>query len=460
MQIQVRPSVATGPGISCTFSPQRFHCLGRRLVELGGMLSVVVSIGISTCALAIFASYLETDFFVPNFSSATPILVAILNHHLALSRSGAIDVLAPQSAFVPSLQGASPAYPRLIMYQELTRLLDGVRGLRRLGATQVVKMVSPYCWADLNKTYELAYTTKRQARCALYEATNGAVHLETVLRNIDFSGFLDATQGLFLSTIAHPIAQSGSAGAAWLSTLETHVWTPEADEVALWASYGLERYTLQYGTGISIGVSESIWVETALGQILSLPLKTISTTNRWTFRTTKVLYNLLYNDLYAIGSNQSLVRGTTNYFGDVDASQIEAFAMQPPLKPVQQAIHNNLGPFGSIDVKWVPPPPRLLTAVQAFEATLVAALVTSTTMPSVDMSRETLLVTPRRWLNRELGFVSGNPMCTLGRPQSFVQQTFRFDDVCGSQAPLTLEWHSFNAVFALWLLGGSVSTTD
>ncbi|KDO23501.1 hypothetical protein SPRG_22281 [Saprolegnia parasitica CBS 223.65] len=424
------------------------------------MLSVAASIGLSAYALAVFASYLKTDYFFPNFNTAAPILVAILNHHLVLSRSGNIDVFGPQSSFVPSLQGTSPAYPRLIMYQELTRLLDGVRGLRRLDATQVVKMVSPYCWADLNKTYELAYTTKRQARCAQYEATNGAVHLETVLRNIDFSGFVDATQGLFLSAIAHPIARSGPAGAAWLSSLETHVWAAESDEVALWASCGLDRYTLQYGTGISIGVSESILVETALGQRLSLPLKTIPSTNRWTFRTTRALYNLLYNDLYANGANGSLVRGTTNYFGDVDASRIEAFATQRTLKPVQEAVHYGLGSFGSIDAKWVPPPPRLLTAVQAFEATLIAALVASTTLPSVDMSRETLLVTPRRWRDRQLGFVSGNPMCTLGRRQSFVQQTFRFDDVCGSQTPLTLEWHSFNAVFAFWLLGGSVSTTD
>ncbi|EQC34577.1 hypothetical protein SDRG_07902 [Saprolegnia diclina VS20] len=459
MQIHVRPSVATGPVISRPSAPHVLrHLRNHRLVELRGMLSVVASIGLSTYALVIFASYLETDYFVPNFSAAAPILVAILNHHLALSRSAAIDVLAPQAAFVPSLQGTSPAYPRLIMYQELTRLLDGVRGLRHLDATQVVKMVSPYCWADLNKTYELAYTTKRQARCSQYEATNGAVHLETVLRNIDFSGFLDATQGLFLSAIAHPIARSGSAGAAWLSSLETHVWTPEADEVALWVSYGLNHYTLQYGTGISIGVSELIWVETALGQRLSLPLKTTSTKDRWTLRTTCVLYDQLYSDLYAIGSNQSLVRGTLNYFGDIDPHQIESYAVRRPLQPVQQAIHDNLGPFGSIDAKWVPPPPRLLAAVVAFDAALIPALVTA--LPTVDMSRETLLVTPRRWRHRELGFVSGNPMCTLGRPQSFVQQTFRFDDDCSSHRPLTLEWHTFNAIFALWLLGGSVSTSD
>ncbi|EQC40950.1 hypothetical protein SDRG_02013 [Saprolegnia diclina VS20] len=450
MRVHIRPPTTPAGPTKHILIPRRHD----RLVEVGGVLSVIVSIGLSLAAIEyIFTPYLATDYFVPHFASSAPVLVAAINNQLTLIGSGAIDVVSPNAAYLSSLDGTSPAYGRLLVYRELTTLLDGVRGLRRLATAQVVKMVTPYCWADLNKTWELAYTSKRQARCLQFDATNGAVHLETVLRNIDFQAFLDNTQGLFLSAIGQPIASSGRAGDTWLASLQSHVWVPERDEVALWAAHGLDRYTLQYGTGIGIGVFETISVETALGQLLSLPLKTILTQDRWTFRTTSMLCNLLYNDLYAIGANQSLVRHTTNYFGDINPSQIEAYVQGLPLRPVQQAIHDGLGPLGIIDAKWVPPPPRLLASVSAFRATLAAALVATPSLLGNDAARQTLYPTPARWSDTRLRFFTGSPMCAFSVPQRFVQQTFGFTDVCGSQMPLTLEWHALPAAYALWLLG-------
>ncbi|EQC27426.1 hypothetical protein SDRG_14752 [Saprolegnia diclina VS20] len=428
----------------------------RRSLEVLGMLYVVGSMALSVYVLGVFATYLSTDYVWPDLSASGPIVVALFNNELALRGNGPLDLLS--TSYVSGLRGTSPAYPRLIMYSTLTSLTDGVKGLRRLRTRQVVKMVTPYCWADLAKRWEMAYTLKRQARCAMYDGTNGAVHLETVLRNINFAAWLENTQGKFASAIGNPIAASSADGAHWLAALKTHTWSSVDAEVALWSQANLTHFTLQYGTGFGIGITETILVENALGQQLPMTIKAILATNRWTFRTTGILYNLLYDDLYAIGTNQSLVRGTANYFANIDKDQIERYIQGLPLGPVEQALHDSIGPLGIIDVKWVPPPQSLLLAVDSFEKTVYATHANS--LPILSSSRRTMLPTPPHFADPTLRFYSGNPMCTFGVPLPFVQQTFGFDDVCGSQTPLTVEWHLIPALFSLWLHDGVASTSD
>ncbi|OQR89206.1 hypothetical protein ACHHYP_06423 [Achlya hypogyna] len=170
-----------------------------------------------------------------------------------------------------------------------------------------------------------------------------------------------------------------------------------------------------------------------------------------------MLYNLLYGDFYAIGTNQSLVRGTAQYFADIDPDQIERYIQGLPLLPVEQALHDYIGPLGIIDVKWVAPPPSIITAVEAFDAVVFAALAEDPSWFNGDLKRRTLYPTPLRWADPSLRFFTGNPMCTFGRALSFVQQAFGFEDVCGSQMPLTLEWGTINSLFALWIMGGMAS---
>ncbi|RQM25968.1 hypothetical protein B5M09_000805 [Aphanomyces astaci] len=44
-----------------------------------------------------------------------------------------------------------------------------------------------YCWVDFDKTFEMAHTAARQARCASMYHANAAVHYEAMLRNIPWA---------------------------------------------------------------------------------------------------------------------------------------------------------------------------------------------------------------------------------------------------------------------------------
>ncbi|EQC28199.1 hypothetical protein SDRG_14023 [Saprolegnia diclina VS20] len=424
------------------------------LFELVGMTYLVASVGLSFAALSAFGRYTSSDFFVADFGSTTALIVQAFNTALTTtSASTTVDMTLPTLSSVPL--GVNPAYPRLLMYSELTTLPVAIQGLRRLSPSLVVKMVSLYCWVDLGRQWELAYSATRQARCSRAYAENGAVYLESVLRNIPLTAWLKLSGSKFEQCIGHPIRTSGPAGLQWYNDLLNHTtWSTLDDELALWRASGLRHFTLQYGTGIGMGVTESIGVINALGVSLTLPLKAIPMVNRWVFRTTLVLNDLLYNDLWAIAKNQSLVRSAPNYFGGPNPFAIEAYAKGHPLNAVYQALHDQLGPLGNIDAIWLPPPKALVAAVSRFCTTILAHMRDNATVAALvhEASRTFVLMpTPRRWQDPTLRFFGGNPMCGDGSALPFVLQTLSFDDVCGAQRPLTLEWQGLNGLFAYYV---------
>ncbi|KDO24913.1 hypothetical protein SPRG_09557 [Saprolegnia parasitica CBS 223.65] len=421
--------------------------------ELAGMTYLVVSVGLSFAALNAFGRYTSSDFFVADFDSTTALIVQSFNTALTTTTTASttVDMTLPTLSTVPL--GVNPAYPRLLMYSELTTLPTAIQGLRRLSPSLVVKMVSLYCWVDLGRRWELAYSATRQARCSREYAENGAMYLESVLRNIPLTAWLKLSGSKFEQCIGLPIRTSGPAGLQWYNALLNHTtWSAMEDEIALWRASGLRHFTLQYGTGIGIGVTESIAVTNALGVSLALPLKAIPMVNRWVFRTTLVLNDLLYNDLWAIAKNTSLVRSAPNYFGLTHPFAIEAYAKGHPLNAVYQALHDQLGPLGNIDAIWVPPPRALVAAVTSFRTTILAHMRDNASVAALvheAASRGLVLTpTPVRWQDPSLLFYGGNPMCGDGSALPFVQQTFGFDDVCGAQRPLTVEWQGLNGLFA------------
>ncbi|OQR81010.1 hypothetical protein ACHHYP_16855 [Achlya hypogyna] len=443
-----RPSLVAEP-------PRR----AARLWELTGVAYIVASVALGFVSLDCFSYALATDLFVPDYQEVSEVLIQVLNNGLSVlaDKPLLLDPTEPSLTVLADIGTVAPAYPRLIMYQEQTSLNSAVVGLRNLAPFYVVLMVSPYCWVDLERRYEMAYTIRRQARCRQSETTNAAVHFETVLRNIDFALWRESVQGKFDSCFGDPIASTGLAGEAWVHKLVAHTWISVAEEIALWESHGFTSFTLQYGTGVAIGLQETIAFENALGMWYNVPIKSLPQENLMPFRTTMIAYNLLFNDLYAIGANQSLVRNTSMHFANFNSDIIEEFVAEYPLSIIGLTVHDNIGPLGSIDTKWVQVPPDLVAAVVRFQrqvATLIATNASAreyynTALISID-------VRPALWSDASLLFLGGNPLCLYNSPRSYVQQTFSFSDVCSREAPLTVDWVGLNGLFAVAMLRGAV----
>ncbi|OQR93327.1 hypothetical protein ACHHYP_02659 [Achlya hypogyna] len=424
-----------------------------RLLRFVGVCYMILSVGTSIAALGILTSHLSNDFFWPAYDATA--IGAIYNQKLSLVSTEARVELASPVALLPKAAGAiNPAYPRLIMFQDLAIVGAAIAALRSLSPLAVLTLAAPYCWADFGKQWEMAYTEDRQARCAHREADNAAVYLEAVLRNIDLAAFIDVTQGKFKALILTPIAASGAAGETWVAALLAHEWSAPDVEEATWRSYQLSRFTLQFGNFNTIGIVETVDVVNVFGLRYAVPIKAMGGVSPALYWTTSNLYGLLYDDLYAIGFNQSLVRRTTNFWADIDPGQIEFYNNGSPLGVLALTLHNTLGRLGAIDAIWVPPPPSIVAAVGVLQAAVAAALSANVTFAQRNDALRSLVLTPkpRRWNDPAMRFAGGNLLCLNGEPRAYVQESLGFDDPCSAQLPLKINWDSLAGLFALQLL--------
>ncbi|EQC38151.1 hypothetical protein SDRG_04580 [Saprolegnia diclina VS20] len=427
-------------------------------LHLVGTVYVAASVALSVFVLDAFSAYTATDYLWPDLFTTSPVLRQLLNTHLSTlpySTEYNLDIFAPSVALLGGLSsGVDAVYVRRVLYNDLTTLPSAIQSVRTLSTDQVWRLVAPYCWVDFGKNWEFAYSAARQARCAASETTNAAMYLESILRNIDFDAWRQSTGGLFDTRIGTPIAATGAKGADWLRTLTAHTLVSISDEVQLWRSHGCQLFALQYGTGTGFGLLESVLVENALGVAVPMSLKSIPTTSRLMHRKTCLFYDLFFNDLYAASENQTMVRGTFNYFADTTPDAMECFINGCPLPLLGQALHDQVGWLAALDAKWVLPPPALVEAMQRFRADLTSALVNSPALHALVAPPVLLQLRPLQWADPTLRFYSGNPWCIFGASVAFVQQTFGFDDVCQRQAPLTSSLRVDAGVFALMQLGG------
>ncbi|OQR82266.1 hypothetical protein ACHHYP_16305, partial [Achlya hypogyna] len=414
----------------------------------------------------IMSTYLENDLFWPTFvtEGMHNAVLDFFNARLALNATS-LELLNAAWA-LPKVYSNTPmtlaiynTYPRLVLYSELTALDKAVVSLRELLATEVTHMITQYCWLDLSGTWELAHSVKRQQRCVANDKDNAAVYFETVLRNIDMVEWWALYKGFFTLLISSALNLTPE-GVSWLKYINSHAWVPVADEVAVWQSHGLGRFQLQWTTLRQVGLSETIAIENALGMTTTITIKSITPTDRYSLWTTHSMYASFENDLgnFYFGANQSLVLNSPVWFGYTLPHAIEMYNLPYPLNPLNAALHAQLGPLASIDLKLIPPPPKLLETVATFQAALALQTAQSSAIAEAVSVIWTVKLhpTPIKWQNSSLVFFGGNPMCADGAPYAFVQESFGFDDTCAGQRPLAVTWGPANALFAL----SQLSTSD
>ncbi|EQC41653.1 hypothetical protein SDRG_01611 [Saprolegnia diclina VS20] len=423
--------------------------------EVVGLAYMLTSVLLGFDSLAQFFPYMDNDYVWPHFSDAQyrTLLTDIINVQLTSSTPlTTVDLLSPSFGLVANEKvGVSYAYPRMLMYHDLTTLEAAVIGLRRLDVEEVVYMVAQYCWVDLEKRWALSHTLRRQQRCVARDMANAAVYLEPILRNIEYKAWVLSTQGLFMARIGDGVAEL-DGGDAWLQYVADHVPAPLDDEVAFWVSHGLSRFALQYANQYQIGLEESITIENALGLRYAFRVKTVPWANRGTHWTSDYLYAGLRNDFNALSLNQSLVRNASTFFGATYPDWMEYYNVGYPLSAVHGAIHDVIGPLASIDLRWIQPPDEIIAAVRHFRSTLLSA--NATVHAALRAVPEIVLhPTPLEWRAANLSFYGGSPLCGFKSDLPFVQASFGFDDACELPRQLGFEWHSANSVFAAIALG-------
>ncbi|KDO19499.1 hypothetical protein SPRG_15305 [Saprolegnia parasitica CBS 223.65] len=352
-------------------------------------------------------------------------------------------------AVLPPL--AHPVYAARLATHGLSSIAYVIPNLRNVSATEALWLPTQYCYVDFARRWELAHTEARQHRCAATMATNGAVFLEAVLRNQDWNAIALAAGAGFAPAIERGL-QATADGRAWMAATAT-ANTTVIDEIAYWIHHGLRTYELQWQTYNLPGLDQRLVIENALSIEQSVTLKS-STTRRGPW-TTMNLNFFFINEIYTVGTacNMSLIRNTTKYFTsdycisytttDLEGALFLSddngnFVAQTSLS------HTFIGPFLSVDMWVLSPPPQLIALVAAITSALHDALETNLqfAIGVQNLRAMSLQPLPLPWRTDALGnnylYYGGNHMCLGGTARGYVQAPFTADAACELQPPLTI----------------------
>ncbi|KAF0688426.1 Aste57867_19942 [Aphanomyces stellatus] len=377
---------------------------------------------------------------------------------LATGTHGPLDITASNAlvhkdfSVVPTFISTRPAAARAVLLSRLP-LAQVIQVMRTVPFSENILTVSMPCWADLNRTYEMAHTERHQALCNQQRPMNAAFYLEVLFRNLKPNDLATSTYLPAIQISVFNYIKTTPGGTQWVQAMVTPNWLAIADEVALWHSHGLVFFQNSFQNYYLEGTQESIWITNALGIQQSITISSFTATNRpktqWSSAT---VYSGLWNDIDAcVWLNTSAIRASPDNFESKYGAGWESWDYYYIGTAGTEATHiirTSLGPLTVIDVFLVSPPPSLLKIVDLFRNALNSALLTNP-QDYVALNEPTIDITPATWLQHGNLFYGGSPLCPFGFPKPYVQISFGYYNDCGAQPQHTIPLTRDSVLFAI-----------
>ncbi|KAF0700799.1 Aste57867_8690 [Aphanomyces stellatus] len=277
----------------------------------------------------------------------------------------------------PSLQiSYSPWYGARLQLEVLNVLHAAIEGLRRTDGCAVPWIFTQYCWLDFNRQWPMANSQARQERCRS-NGENGALFLEAVLRNIEWTEFNTCWGDAFDVAFRVDLEKS-VAGLEWLGQMQRPTISVD-DEVSHWMASGVSHYTVQWQNFKLPGLINTYEIENAFGAQYPMTLSHSNGSFRLALQSSYKMYWGLASDLWAVDTNQTFISGlslirTSADFAFANASMLTVLAHNMTLNvPLGEAFHlvqTLVGPFGSIDMKAIMCPASVQQLLRAGVASI------------------------------------------------------------------------------------------
>ncbi|KAF0704711.1 hypothetical protein As57867_007253, partial [Aphanomyces stellatus] len=287
--------------------------------------------------------------------------------------------------------------------------------------------MTAYCYVDFDRNWEMANTAAKQERCS-HDMKNGAVYLESILRNAQWASLsqcwgheLDVGIFSYLKTIAK--------GATWVSSAITNT-NSVLDEVTYWESANIQTYRTQWQNYKGLGVVETFSVENAFGWQYPLTLKYSNSSSQLAVQTSFKMQWPFATELSQFTANASshvglnLIRGSPAFVYTNHTPQAvltSAGFLSSPLGPGFTLVQTALGPFGSVEMKRLACPSSLQSLYQNLTKYTTSLLSSSSAIQTAFwtiFTSFTMNPTMKAWnLAQQRG---GNLLCELNTAvQSF-----------------------------------------
>ncbi|OQR90983.1 hypothetical protein ACHHYP_05092 [Achlya hypogyna] len=426
----------------------------RPLLFLVGLMYLGFTIFGNVLYINVLQASMANDFGWASFNtSGTHVFLAnLFNKRLLITTQDSVSLDSPALSDLSQSYAGSTAlvnwYPTVAqrqLFDTSAALAAAVQGLRTMDPAYMPWMLTPYCWLDVGKQWEMASTATRQTRC-IKMAINGAVYLETSLRNFHDGAAWSAAWGDSFQVGIAAYLETTIAGATWLQTVFT-TDTTIAAEVAYWQAHGIASYELQWQNFKTTGFSDEMVITTALGLNYQLPLMASASAFHLDRQTSMRMYWAFASDLWAVAANstriggRSLLRGAPNFaFANSTSTQLlfDNYTLVAPLMAGLVALEAATGPFNANDMVYVPCP----TILRSAYGELVAALANLTVIDRA--AQDSFLALPvKSYIGQVPGdllfdptakIVGGNVMCgddlPAASPTSALAALFGSDSMC------------------------------
>ncbi|KAG9402368.1 hypothetical protein AC1031_006982 [Aphanomyces cochlioides] len=448
-------------------SPRR---LSSTTLELAGFVLIASAfLGFAVVISSLVGSYfymfittaqaMANDIYWADFNSTGThaYLANVLNKNLMLNRSQSITLddaaLADIQSDYSSMDNSilfSDSSARRVMSDEMTALPIAIANLRRMDPCKMPWMFTQYCWVDFGKEWEMANSKRRQERCRV-DTDNGAVYLNSVLRNTRSWSELGSCWGDSLDIAIFQALRETKEGTSWLAQVRS-VSTSVVAESAYWSSHGLTRFALQWQNYKLLGISDEVHIQNALGTRNPLTLSSIEPTYRLEHETSRKMYWSFASDMSAIESNLtmisggSLIRSSGHFaFENLTMEQVlmENLTLANPLTPGFAAFQATIGPFGSVDMKYISCPAKMKSTYQALLRQLSVLLYSNLDAQRAFLSlprKSYISPFPSDWLVGNIATNGGNIMCgsdlsstpVSGVGSASVNRYFSLSSICSN----------------------------
>ncbi|RHY01639.1 hypothetical protein DYB36_003715 [Aphanomyces astaci] len=372
---------------------RRYMAIG---LAVAGCVYMALSVAGSVSFLLVSHVSMANDFWWGSFNATGAhafistwynglMATAISNAPLGQVHLNDIQFIDPSRSYAANATTtAVPAlYAAMVVHESAADLQKIVTGLRQMDGCSLPWIATQYCWVDFGKSWEMGNSLARQRRCESQYSDNGAVYLESVLRNAQWKEFTSCWGQSLEIALARDLRQT-IQGASWWSSVQK-VDTTVQDEVLYWQTQGgIQYFDTAWQNYKTIGIVESYGIQNAFGLVYSMTLKSTNGSFRLALETSRKAYWGLAADLWAVTSstlpimsNRSLIRHSANFaFRNTSVASVMAHnrSLPWPLSGQFATFDAVVGPFGSVDLKFLPRPTSLVRFVQQAKDVVYTAI--------------------------------------------------------------------------------------
>ncbi|KAF0682436.1 Aste57867_25449 [Aphanomyces stellatus] len=240
--------------------------------------------------------------------------------------------------------------------------------------------------------------------CPFVYANNGAAYMEAMLRNTDLAAW-NAMWGLKFQIAYGSALQSSARGVVWLQQTTTMMLVTLDQEIR--TGHNIAQYLIPWNNRVVGGFDNAI---EARGQV---PLRPLGSGMIWDMLWTSMRASY---ETFPTHLRCSMRRLTQRCYHTT---------------PISILFHDTIGPFASVDLMYVLPPQSLVVLYDTMYLSLLRTLQSNDQMNRLYQSTATTTtfdMVPPNWIGSDVVYSGGNPFYYGAGSQTFIQQSFGFDD--------------------------------